>query len=91
MPSPETIVVVGASLAGGTAAVTLRDEGYDGRLVLVGEEPELPYERPPLSKEFLRGDRELDSFVVRTQETGSTRPIATCCSETASGSRTTRC
>ena len=68
MPSPETIVVVGASLAGGTAAVTLRDEGYDGRLVLVGEEPELPYERPPLSKEFLRGDRQLDSFVVRTQE-----------------------
>jgi 3-phenylpropionate/trans-cinnamate dioxygenase ferredoxin reductase subunit len=68
VPSPETIVVVGASLAGGTAAVTLRDEGYDGRLVLVGEEPELPYERPPLSKEFLRGDRELDSFVVRTQE-----------------------
>ena len=68
MPSPETIVVVGASLAGGTAAVTLRDEGYDGRLVLVGEERELPYERPPLSKEFLRGDRQFDSFVVRTQE-----------------------
>jgi 3-phenylpropionate/trans-cinnamate dioxygenase ferredoxin reductase subunit len=48
-------VIVGAGLAGAKAAETLRDEGYDGRLVLVGDEPERPYERPPLSKDYLRG------------------------------------
>ena len=68
MALPKTIVVVGASLAGGTAAATLRDEGYDGRIVVVGEEPELPYERPPLSKEYLRGERPLESFLVRKPE-----------------------
>ena len=55
MTTPRTIVIVGASLAGAKAAETLRDEGYDGRLVLVGDEPERPYERPPLSKDYLRG------------------------------------
>jgi 3-phenylpropionate/trans-cinnamate dioxygenase ferredoxin reductase subunit len=54
--SPTSIVIVGASLAGAKAAQTLREEGYDGRLVLVGEEPERPYERPPLSKDYLRGE-----------------------------------
>ncbi|HEY0487816.1 MAG TPA: FAD-dependent oxidoreductase, partial [Mycobacteriales bacterium] len=52
-----TIVVVGTGVAGTTAAATLRAEGYDGRLVLVGAEPEAPYRRPALSKEVLRGDR----------------------------------
>jgi 3-phenylpropionate/trans-cinnamate dioxygenase ferredoxin reductase subunit len=47
---------VGAGLAGAMAAETLRQEGFDGRLVLVGDEPELPYERPPLSKDYLRGE-----------------------------------
>ncbi len=68
MPSPRTIAIVGASLAGGTAAATLRDEGFDGKVVLIGAEPELPYERPPLSKDFLRGERELESFLVRKPE-----------------------
>jgi 3-phenylpropionate/trans-cinnamate dioxygenase ferredoxin reductase subunit len=54
--TPRSIVIVGASLAGAKAAETLRAEGYGGRLVLVGDEPELPYERPPLSKEYLRGE-----------------------------------
>ena len=53
-PGPQSIVIVGASLAGAKAAETLRAEGYDGRLVLVGDEPERPYERPPLSKDYLR-------------------------------------
>ncbi|HMC04346.1 MAG TPA: FAD-dependent oxidoreductase, partial [Actinomycetota bacterium] len=53
---PETYVVAGANLAGGTAAATLRADGFNGRLILVGEEPVAPYERPPLSKEFLRGE-----------------------------------
>ena len=52
----ETFVIVGASLAGAKAAETLRDEGFDGRVVLIGDEPERPYERPPLSKDYLRGE-----------------------------------
>jgi 3-phenylpropionate/trans-cinnamate dioxygenase ferredoxin reductase subunit len=51
-------VIVGASLAGAKAAETLRTEGYDGRLVLIGAEPDRPYERPPLSKDYLRGESE---------------------------------
>ena len=51
-----TVVIVGASLAGAKAAETLRTEGFDGGVVLVGEEPVRPYERPPLSKDLLRGD-----------------------------------
>lgn len=49
-------VIVGGGLAGATAAATLRDRGFDGRVVLIGEEPMPPYERPPLSKEYLRGE-----------------------------------
>ncbi|BBH69094.1 ferredoxin [Actinoplanes sp. OR16] len=53
---PETFVIVGASLAGTTAAETLRAEGFEGRVLLIGEEERLPYERPPLSKGLLLGD-----------------------------------
>ncbi|VFA91578.1 NAD(P)/FAD-dependent oxidoreductase [Nocardia farcinica] len=56
----ETYVVVGASLAGARAAETLRSEGFDGRIVLVGGEHHLPYDRPPLSKEVLLGRKEAD-------------------------------
>jgi 3-phenylpropionate/trans-cinnamate dioxygenase ferredoxin reductase subunit len=52
----ETFIVVGASMAGAKAAESLREEGFEGRVILVGEEPSLPYERPPLSKAFLRGE-----------------------------------
>jgi 3-phenylpropionate/trans-cinnamate dioxygenase ferredoxin reductase subunit len=55
-PPPQTFVIVGASLTGAMAAETLRSQGFDGRLVLIGEEAERPYERPPLSKEHLRGE-----------------------------------
>jgi 3-phenylpropionate/trans-cinnamate dioxygenase ferredoxin reductase subunit len=51
-----TFVIIGASLAGGKAAETLREEGFTGRVVLVGEETEPPYERPPLSKGYLAGN-----------------------------------
>jgi 3-phenylpropionate/trans-cinnamate dioxygenase ferredoxin reductase subunit len=47
----QMFAIVGASLAGAKAAQTLREEGFDGCVVLVGAEPERPYERPPLSKE----------------------------------------
>ena len=53
---PETHVIAGAGLAGAKAAEALRGEGFEGRIVLVGAEPELPYERPPLSKDYLRGE-----------------------------------
>ena len=63
-----TFVVVGAGQAGATAAATLRAQGFDGDVVLIGSEPELPYERPPLSKEFLRGDRPFSGFLVRPED-----------------------
>ncbi|MDY0836775.1 MULTISPECIES: NAD(P)/FAD-dependent oxidoreductase [unclassified Pseudomonas] len=53
------LVIVGAGHAGGRAALTLRAEGYRGRLVLIGDEPHAPYERPPLSKGLLQGTVEL--------------------------------
>src|SRR5687768_18144840 len=56
MSTDRTHVIVGASLAGAKAAETLREEGFDGRVVLVGAEDERPYERPPLSKDYLRGE-----------------------------------
>src|SRR5215218_10882767 len=56
MTSNQTHIIVGASLAGAKAAETLRQEGFDGRIVLVGGETERPYERPPLSKDYLRGE-----------------------------------
>jgi 3-phenylpropionate/trans-cinnamate dioxygenase ferredoxin reductase subunit len=55
MKDPRTFVIVGAGLAGAKAAQTLRDAGFDGDVVLLGEEPERPYERPPLSKGLLLG------------------------------------
>lgn len=64
MNGEQTFVIVGASLAGAKAAETLRDEGFEGRVVLVGEEPERPYERPPLSKAYLRGEEERDKVYV---------------------------
>ncbi len=51
----DAFVIVGASLAGANAAQALREEGFTGPIVLIGEEDELPYERPPLSKDYLMG------------------------------------
>lgn len=59
------VLVVGASLAGLRAAGALRNRGYDGELVLLGQEPERPYDRPPLSKEFLAGDTTADALALR--------------------------
>src|SRR5271170_4261229 len=56
MTSPDTVVIVGSGLAGVTAAGTVRESGFAGRIVLIGEEPELPYDRPPLSKSVLVHD-----------------------------------
>jgi NADPH-dependent 2,4-dienoyl-CoA reductase/sulfur reductase-like enzyme len=61
----ETVVIVGASLAGLRAAETLRSEGFDGSVVVVGAETHLPYDRPPLSKKLLSGEWEADRIMLR--------------------------
>ena len=58
------IVIVGAGLTGATAAKALRKEGYGGELLILGEEPSLPFGRPPLSKGYLRGKEDLSSWLV---------------------------
>ena len=60
-----TIAIVGASLAGSSAAATLREEGFDGRVLLIGAEPQLPYDRPPLSKNYLRGITPFEKTLLR--------------------------
>ena len=53
---PESVVVVGAGQAGASLVQTLRAEGYDGPVTLIGAEPDPPYQRPPLSKTYLLGE-----------------------------------
>ena len=67
MASAKTFVIVGASLTGAKAAETLRTEGFDGRVVLIGEETERPYERPMLSKEYLRGEKPAAKLYVHDE------------------------
>jgi 3-phenylpropionate/trans-cinnamate dioxygenase ferredoxin reductase subunit len=63
-----SIAVVGAGLAGLRACEGLRDRGYDGRITLVGDEPHLPYDRPPLSKQYLAGTWDVDRVMLRTSD-----------------------
>jgi 3-phenylpropionate/trans-cinnamate dioxygenase ferredoxin reductase subunit len=67
MNKEPTYVIVGASLAGATAAQTLREQGFAGRIVLIGDETELPYERPPLSKGYLLGTDERAKIYVHEE------------------------
>src|SRR5689334_19561218 len=62
-----TFIIVGASLAGAKATEQLRDQGFDGKVVLVGSELERPYERPPLTKDYLRGESERDKAYVHPE------------------------
>ncbi|HSC03525.1 MAG TPA: FAD-dependent oxidoreductase [Solirubrobacteraceae bacterium] len=62
--SKQTFVIVGAGLAGAKAAEELRERGFDGRVVLIGSEAERPYERPPLSKDYLRGESKREKAYV---------------------------
>ncbi|MBV8683105.1 MAG: FAD-dependent oxidoreductase [Caulobacteraceae bacterium] len=59
------VIIVGAGHAGGTAAAQLRQFGYDKRIVVVGEEPIAPYQRPPLSKAWLKGEADADSLALK--------------------------
>ncbi|MGH3450165.1 MAG: NAD(P)/FAD-dependent oxidoreductase [Haloechinothrix sp.] len=67
MTREQTFVIAGASMAGAKAAQTLREEGFAGRLVLIGAEPERPYERPPLSKGYLLGKEEKAKIYVHDE------------------------
>jgi NADPH-dependent 2,4-dienoyl-CoA reductase/sulfur reductase-like enzyme len=67
MPAEPGYVIVGASLAGAKAAQTLREEGFGGPVTLIGEEPERPYERPPLSKGYLLGRDEKATIYVHDE------------------------
>ena len=67
MSKDSTFVIVGAGLAGAKAAETLRSEGFDGRVVVIGDEAERPYERPPLSKDYLRGEAAREKAYVHDE------------------------
>src|SRR5829696_1852154 len=82
---PETFVIVGASLTGGGAAATFRQEGFDGRVILIGAEPQPPYERPPLSKDYLRGESSFEQALVQPPDFYGENDI-----ETRFGVRATR-
>jgi 3-phenylpropionate/trans-cinnamate dioxygenase ferredoxin reductase subunit len=64
----EHVVILGAGHAGGTAAALLRQYGYEGPITLVGEEPIAPYQRPPLSKAWLKGEADADSLALKPLE-----------------------
>jgi 3-phenylpropionate/trans-cinnamate dioxygenase ferredoxin reductase component len=66
--APSRIVIIGASLAGAAAALALREQGYEGQVLLIGEEEHRPYERPPLSKAILLGDAEEPDWVAGADE-----------------------
>ena len=68
MVSSETFVIVGGGLAGAKAAEALHDSDFDGQVVLFAEEEHLPYERPPLSKEYLAGKKTLSDFTVHNSD-----------------------
>ena len=67
MPEGPAYVIIGASLAGAKAAETLREDGFGGRIVLLGTEPERPYERPPLSKGYLLGKADRSTLYVHEE------------------------
>ncbi|WP_432846343.1 NAD(P)/FAD-dependent oxidoreductase [Amycolatopsis sp. CA-161197] len=70
-----TVVIVGASVGGVRTAQALRAQGHDGRIVLVGAEPHLPYDKPPLSKQFLAGAWEHDRLALLTEEEAAAERI----------------
>jgi 3-phenylpropionate/trans-cinnamate dioxygenase ferredoxin reductase subunit len=65
LTADQTAVIAGTGLAGGNAAVTLREEGWRGRIVMLGDEPGIPFGRPPLSKTYLRGEEGLGGWLVK--------------------------
>ncbi|CAB5301067.1 FAD-dependent pyridine nucleotide-disulfide oxidoreductase [Burkholderia multivorans] len=64
----QTCIIVGASHAAAQLAPSLRQEGWDGRIVVIGDEPHLPYHRPPLSKAYLLGEKRREELLIRTSD-----------------------
>ena len=76
MPGVETdVLIVGAGHAGAACAVALRQGKFEGRILVVGAEPDLPYERPPLSKEYLAGDKPFERILIRPEAFWAERDI----------------
>ena len=75
MENSYDVLIVGAGHAGAHTALALRQQGFTGSLALIGDEPELPYERPPLSKEFLAGDKPFDRLLIRPASFWSERAV----------------
>jgi 3-phenylpropionate/trans-cinnamate dioxygenase ferredoxin reductase component len=69
------MVIVGGGKAGGTAAVTLREEGFEGPVVLISREPGIPFGRPPLSKTYLRSEEDLDGWSVKPADWYATNDV----------------
>ena len=70
------ILIVGAGHAGAQAAIALRQNKYEGSIAIVGDEPEYPYERPPLSKEYLAGEKPFERILIRPPAFWAERDIA---------------
>ena len=75
MPASDTFVIAGGGLAGAKAAEALREQGFDGRIVLAAEEDIRPYERPPLSKEYLQGKTQRDTIFVHSPDWYDTHEV----------------
>jgi 3-phenylpropionate/trans-cinnamate dioxygenase ferredoxin reductase subunit len=69
------IVIVGAGHAGAQVAIMLREQNYDGTIVLIEDEPEFPYERPPLSKEYFAGEKPFERILIRPANFWNERQI----------------
>jgi 3-phenylpropionate/trans-cinnamate dioxygenase ferredoxin reductase component len=76
VPESYDILIVGAGHGGAQAAIALRQRGFAGSIAVVGEEPEIPYERPPLSKDYLAGDKEFERILIRPASFWVEREVA---------------
>ena len=70
------VVIVGAGHGGAQAAVMLRNQKFEGSIAIIGDEPEIPYERPPLSKEYFAGDKPFERILIRPQKFWDEREVA---------------
>ncbi len=76
MTTSSDVLIVGAGHGGAQAAIALRQRKYEGSIAIVGEEPEIPYERPPLSKDYLAGDKPFERILIRPPGFWGERDVA---------------
>jgi 3-phenylpropionate/trans-cinnamate dioxygenase ferredoxin reductase component len=79
------VAIVGAGHGGAQVAIALRAQGFAGSIALIGDEPEAPYERPPLSKEYLAGDKPFERLLIRPLQFWADRDITLLCGQTVTG------